>query len=142
MFDMTGEDVIEFIKDFEPNNKFETTLQYERIGISERIDIHKTNSSKECMLCHYWYCKDVGFKFKAHVCKRCSIGCFITKSKRIEMLNVKGVDCRCILCGISRNKAVNILNNSVLEDKGVIILNNSVLEDRDCINEIDPYNWR
>ena len=35
----------------------------------------------------------------------------------------------CILCSISRNKAVNILNNSVLEDKGVIILNNSVLED-------------
>ena len=53
MFDMTGEDVIEFIKDFEPNNKFETTLQYERIGISEGIDSHKTNASKECMLCHY-----------------------------------------------------------------------------------------
>ena len=64
MFDMTEEDVIEFIKDFEPNDEFETTLQYERIDISEGIDIHKTNASKECMLCHYWYFKDVRFKFK------------------------------------------------------------------------------
>ena len=34
-------------------------------------------------------------------------------------LNVKGVDYTRILWGISRNKAVNILNNFVLEDKGV-----------------------
>ena len=60
-----------------------------------------------------------------------SIGCIFPKLKRIDtLLNIKGVVCRCILCGISRNKAVNILNNSVLEDKGVIILNNSVLEYR------------
>ena len=30
-------------------------LQYEGIDISEGIDIHKTNASKEFMLCHYWY---------------------------------------------------------------------------------------
>ena len=74
--------------------------------------------------------KDVRFKLEPHVCNKCSIECIFSKSKRIEILNVKGVDYRCILCGISRNKAVNILNNSVLEDKGVIILNNFVLEDR------------
>ena len=59
MFGMTEEDVIEYIKDFEPNDEFETTLQYERIDISEGIDIHKTNASKECILCHYWYFKDL-----------------------------------------------------------------------------------
>ena len=130
MFDMTKEDVIEFIKGFELDDEFEAKLQYETIDISKGIDIHKTNASKECMLCHYWYFKDVGFKVKPHVCNKCSIGCMFSKSKRIEILNVKGVDYRCILCGISRNKAVNILNNSVLEDKGIIILNKSVLEDR------------
>ena len=108
-------------------------MQHERIDISEGIDIRKTNASKECILCHYWYFKDVRFKFKPHVCNKCSIGCIFSKSKRIEILNVKGVDYRCILCGISRNKAVNILNNSVLEDKGVIVLNNSALEDRGVI---------
>ena len=35
----------------------------------------------------------------------------------------------CVLSGIGRNKAINILNNSLLEDQGVINLNNSVLED-------------
>ena len=29
--------------------------EYERIDISEGIDLNKTNKSKECMLCHYWY---------------------------------------------------------------------------------------
>ena len=38
----------------------------------------------------------------------------------MAILNVKGVDFRCILLGISRDEAVNRLNNSVLEDKGVL----------------------
>ena len=95
MFDMTEEDVIEFIKDFEPDDEFETTLEYERFDISEGIVIHKTNASKERMLCHYWYFKDVRFKFKSHVCNKCSTGCIF--SKRIKKLNVKGVDYKCIL---------------------------------------------
>ena len=40
--------------------------------------------------------------------------------KNIATLNVKGVDFRCILQGISRDEAVNRLNSSVLEDKGVL----------------------
>ena len=33
--------------------------------------------------------------------------------ENIAILNVKGVDFRCILCGISRDEAVNRVNNSV-----------------------------
>ena len=44
---------------------------------------------------------------------------YLFRIKKIEILNA-GVDYRCILCSISRNKAVSILNNSVLEDKGVL----------------------
>ena len=36
-------------------------------------------------------------------------------------------------CGVGKNKAVNILNNSVLEDQGVIIINNYVSEGRDVL---------
>ena len=39
--------------------------------------------------------------------------------KIIAILNVKGVDFRCILWGISRDQAVKRLNNSVLEDTGL-----------------------
>ena len=38
-------------------------LQYERNDVSEGIDINKPNKSKECMICYYWYFKDIGFKF-------------------------------------------------------------------------------
>ena len=37
-------------------------LEYDRTDISERIDINKTNASKESKICHYWYFKDIGFK--------------------------------------------------------------------------------
>ena len=40
--------------------------------------------------------------------------------KKIAIFNAKGVDYRCILWGISKNEAVNILTNSVLEDKGAL----------------------
>ena len=33
-------------------------LEYDRIDISEGIDVNNTNKSKECMLCHYWYYLD------------------------------------------------------------------------------------
>ena len=45
MFDMTKEDVIEFIKGFELDDEFEAKLQYETIDISKGIDILKTNAS-------------------------------------------------------------------------------------------------
>ena len=44
----------------------------------------------------------------------------IMKLKSIAIMNVKDVDYRCILLGISRNEAVNILNNSVLKDKNIL----------------------
>ena len=46
-------------------------LEYERIDISEGIDVNKTNLSKECDICHYWYFKDIGFKFEPYLCNGC-----------------------------------------------------------------------
>ena len=67
------------------------------------------------MLCHYWYFKDVGFKFEPDVCNRCHVLKTAYELKNITILNVKGDDFRCILWGISSDEAVNRLNNSVLE---------------------------
>ena len=70
------------------------------------------------MLSHYWYFKDVGFEFEPHVCNECH-NLLVTayELKNITILNLKNVDFRCILWGISRDEAVNRRNNSVLEDK-------------------------
>ena len=96
-------------------------LQYDRIDVSEGIDTNKISKSKECMLCHYWYFKDVGYKFQPYVCNGFhAVSMMAYELKNIAILNAKGADYRCILWGISRNDAVNRLNNSVLEDKGVL----------------------
>ena len=96
-------------------------LQYEKIDVSDGINNNKTSASKECMLCHYWYFKDIVFKFEPHVCNKCHDELMTAyELKNIAILNVKCVDFRCILWGISRDEAVNRLNNSVLEDKRVL----------------------
>ena len=96
-------------------------LQYENSDVSEGIDTNKTSASKECELCHYWYFKDVASRFEPHVCNKChDVLMTAYELKNIAVLNVKGVNFRCILWGISRNEAVNRLNNSVLKDKGVL----------------------
>ena len=46
-------------------------LEYERIDISEGTDVNKTNLSKECDICHYWYFKDIGFKYETYLCNGC-----------------------------------------------------------------------
>ena len=96
-------------------------LHYKKVSFSEGIDTNKTSASKECKLCHYWYFKDVGFRFEQHVCNKChDVLMTAYELKNIAILNVKGVDFRCILWGVSRDEAVIRLNNSVLEDKSVL----------------------
>ena len=46
-------------------------LRYQKIDVSEGIDVNKTSASKECKLCQYWFFKDIGFKFEEHVCNKC-----------------------------------------------------------------------
>ena len=87
----------------------------------EKIDVNKTSLSKECMLCHYWYFKDVGFKFEPHVSNKChDLLMTAYELKIIVILNVKRVDVRCILWGISKDEAVNRLNKSVLKNKSLL----------------------
>ena len=48
-----------------------TTRKGSRIDTSEGIDINKTNASKECKNCHYWYFKAIGLKYEPHLCNGC-----------------------------------------------------------------------
>ena len=38
-------------------------LYYDKIYVSEGIDVNKTNVSKECDICHSWYFLNYSFKF-------------------------------------------------------------------------------
>ena len=73
-------------------------LECDKIGVSEIIEINKTSASKECMLCHYWYFKDVGCKFQPYVCNGYhAVSMMAYELKSIAILNTKGVNYRCYL---------------------------------------------
>ena len=96
-------------------------LQYEKIDVSEEIDVNKTSASKECELCHYWFFKDVGLKFQKHVCNGCHDLLTMAYSlKNIAKLSAKGATFRSVLMGISKNEDLKRLNNSVTYDSGVL----------------------
>ena len=92
------------------------TLQFEWIDVLEEIDINKSNESKECMLCHYWYFKDISYKFVPHVCGCHDMLIMVYEIKNIAMLNVKGVDYRRVLWGETKNDATSMLCNYKLDD--------------------------
>ena len=96
-------------------------LQYHKIDVSEGIAVDKTSASKECKLCHYWFFKDIGFKFEENVCNKCHDLLTIAYSlKDKATLNAKVNTFRCILMGISKNEGLKRLNNSVTYDRGVL----------------------
>ena len=43
-------------------------LNDDKIDISEGTDVNKTSASKGCVICHYWYFLNKGFKFQLHFC--------------------------------------------------------------------------
>ena len=75
-------------------------LYYDKIDISEGSDINKTSASKECIICHYWYFLDKGFKFQSYVSNSCQniITFGITN---ITIFNNHGVTYPCNMFGIT-----------------------------------------
>ena len=41
-------------------------LYYDRINVSEGIDVNITSESKECDICHYWHFSRNSFKFQMY----------------------------------------------------------------------------
>ena len=81
----------------------------------ELILINQIN--KACMIWHYWYFKGIDYKFEPYVCNGChDISMIAYGLKNIAILNVKGVDYRCVLWNMTRNDAINGLNNSELDE--------------------------
>ena len=82
-------------------------IQYERIDISEGIDINKSNESKECMLCHYLYFKNISFEYKQYSCNRChDLSLMVYDLNDFIILNIKGVGYRYFVFNMSKNYAI------------------------------------
>ena len=90
-------------------------------NVSEGIDVNKTSASKEYELFHYWIFKDIGFKFEEQVCNKCHDLLTMTYSlKNVAILSAKGAIFRYLLMGISKNEALQKLNDSVTYDRGLL----------------------
>ena len=70
-------------------------LEYGRIDILEGIDINKTNAPKGCDICHYWYVKNIGFKYEPYLCNGCND--LMEKAMSfndVAIVSIKGCDYR------------------------------------------------
>ena len=85
---------------------------------------------QKCDICHYWYFKDIGFKYEPYLCN----GCHGLMQKAISFNDVtiiayvKGSACRIHFWYISKDNAISIMSNSNLIDKlgGFIIFLNCI----------------
>ena len=90
---------------------------------SEGIDINKTNASKECDICHYWYFLDKNFKYELYLYN----GCHDLMQKTIifndvAIVSVKWSDFRIHFWYMSKNDEISIMKNSNLNEKKWIII--------------------
>ena len=93
-------------------------LEYDRIDISEGIDVNKTSASKECDICYYWYFKNIGFKYEPYLCN----GCHDLMQKAmsfndVAIVCVKKSAYQIYFGYMSKSDAISITNNSNLVDK-------------------------
>ena len=93
-------------------------LEYYRIDISEGIDVNNTSASKECDICHFWYFKDIGFKYEPYLCN--DYHDLMQKAMsfdNVAIVYVKGNAYRIHFWYMSKDDAINIMTGSNLVDK-------------------------
>ena len=86
-------------------------LVYEKIDISDRIDVGMSDKSKECTLCHYWYFLDKSFSYRPCLCD----GCYnmmqkCNKLKNIAAIHVKESVHRICFLFMSKHEAKKIID--------------------------------
>ena len=97
-------------------------LEYDRINISEGIDINKCEEkSRKCSLCKFYYLLDKIFKYGPYLCD----GCYGMSIKAVSMQNLTIINhngnYRVIFAFMSKKDAYNLIKNAViLGEKGTL----------------------
>ena len=93
-------------------------LEFDRIDISEGIDVNKISASRECDICSYQYFKDSVFKYESYLCNGCHDLMQKTMSfNNVAIVYVKGSAFRIHFWYMSTNDAIDIMKDSNLVDK-------------------------
>ena len=91
-------------------------LYFDRIDVSGGIEVNKTSKSKECDIRHYCHFLNKAFKFQPNVCNGYYDLLMSMNLSDIAILNIKGSDYHCIISRISKNEAINLLQNLKLQN--------------------------
>ena len=68
-------------------------LYFDRVDVSEGVDVNKTSASKECDICHYWYFLNYTFKFQPNGSNSChDLLMMSINLGYIAILNIKSSD--------------------------------------------------
>ena len=97
-------------------------LEYNRTYILEGINVNKTNASKECDICHYWYFKDIRFKYEPYFWNVCHD--LIQKTMNfndVVIVYINGSAYRNQFWYMSKYDSISIMNNSNLIDQKVVL---------------------
>ena len=92
------------------------------IDISEGTDVDKTNKSKKCDICHYWYFLDENFNYEKYLCN----GCHDLMQKAmsfndVPIVSIKGNYYRIHFWDMNKNDAIVLMTNSNLKAKNGIL---------------------
>ena len=90
-------------------------LEYDRIDISEGIDINKCEeTSARCSLCNFYYFLDKNFSYGPFLCN----GCYDMSLKAVSMQNLTIINhYRVNFSFISKKDSYNLIKNAAIIDK-------------------------
>ena len=98
-------------------------LKYDRINISEGIDINKCEeTSRKCSLCKFYYFLEKNFKYGLYSCDGCyDMSMKTVSSQNLTIINHNGCYYRLIFRFMSKKDAYNLIKNAkIMGEKGTL----------------------
>ena len=94
-------------------------LEYDRIDISEGVDIKKCKeTSRECSLCKFYYFLDKNFSYGPYLHNGCyDMSLKVINMQNLAIINHNGNYYRVNFAFMSKKDAFNLIKNAVTIDK-------------------------
>ena len=93
-------------------------LEYDRIDISEGIDVNKNkNISRECSLCKFYYFLDKNFKYEPYLCDGYYMSMKANCMQNLAIVYHGDNAYHVIFVFMSKKDAFNLIKNAVIIDK-------------------------
>ena len=94
-------------------------LEYDKINISEGIDINKCKeTSKECSLCKFYYFLDKNFKYGPYLCDGCyNMSIKVVRTQNLTIINHNGNYYHVTFASISKKDPYNLIKDAAKDNE-------------------------